>query len=126
MAFHRKTSAVALRTAERKDREAAAPRLTTEVPKLVTLDIQFVEQASEAAQPVTYMRRVVVAAAPALFEVGCGDSSCKGGGHDLTHSILRDLKDSREAFTGEDACYGSVGTAPCRRVLKHIATATYR
>lgn len=112
--------------AERRARESAAPTLAAQNPTLATLVIEFVECASASAPDVRYVRHVVVASAPSLFEVPCGDSSCSGGGHDFTHEIAWSLRGLHEEFSGEHACLGGVGTAQCPRKLTFKAKATYR
>ena len=72
------------------------------------------------------MRRVVIAAAPALFEIPCGDGDCEGGGHEVTDPILRSLRAGRTEFEVEDVCHGSLkGSLPCNRVLRIAAVAKY-
>jgi hypothetical protein len=39
---------------------------------------------------------------------------------------LRALESGQTQFEGEDACNGHSGTAQCRRVLRYVATATYK
>jgi hypothetical protein len=68
----------------------------------------------------------VVENAPALFILPCGDTSCKDGGHDVTSMVLRSLRAGETRFEGEDVCNGMVGSAPCSRVLRYVATATYK
>ena len=75
---------------------------------------------------VSHIRRVVVAHAPAMFEVPCSDPSCADGGHDLTNGIMRALRNGDEKFEGEDTCLGQVGNASCERILRYVGTATYR
>lgn len=74
---------------------------------------------------VVYTRRVVVTAAPAHFEIPCGDPSCEDGGHDLTSPIMRALRAREVSFSGEDACHGSVRTTSCQRVLRYTGVASY-
>jgi len=117
----------ARRFAERRQREDEAPRLAETVPKLLELGIKVIEGNPGMANPEgAHTRRVVVASAPALFVMPCGDSQCREGGHDLTVKILSALRAEQKAFEGEDCCHGVIGTANCRRVLRYIATATYR
>ena len=126
MHYHRKQSEAALRFAERRRREDEAPRLSTEVPKLKTLQLEIEERSggSSVAEP-KHMRKVVVEHAPALFLIPCGDSRCKDGGHDVTHMILRSLRAGEAQFEGNDTCAGSQGSGQCSRVLHYVATATY-
>lgn len=74
----------------------------------------------------THIRRIVVERAPALFELPCGDRSCKDGGHDLTHAILTELQHGTTRFEGENHCSGYLGGAPCGSVLRYVGVATYR
>ena len=120
----------ARRFAERRQRENDAPRLSTEVPELERLDLEISEHSGETTQHAdsTHVRRIVVSSAPAHFEIPCGDPSCDGGGHDLTNQIMRALRVRATTFEGDDVCHGGVGGAgtPCRRVLRFVATATYK
>ena len=126
MHYHRKQSEAALRFAERRRREDEAPRLSAEVPKLKTLQLEIEERSggSSVAEP-KHMRKVVVDHAPALFLIPCGDSRCKDGGHDITHLILRALRAGETQFEGHDVCAGSQGSGQCSRVLHYVAKATY-
>jgi hypothetical protein len=101
--------------------------LAAAFPRLESLGIRVVEASPGIANPVgTYIRRVVVASAPALFVLPCGDSQCRDGGHELTNEVLSGLRQNKQEFSGEDSCRGSVGTGECRRVLRYVATASYR
>ena len=123
---HRRQSEGALRFAERRKREDESPRLTAEVPRLKSLRLEIEERsgAGPVAEPM-HVRRVVVEHAPALFVLPCGDTRCKDGGHDVTHSVLRSLRAGETRFDGQDVCAGSVGTGQCSRVLHFVAVATY-
>ncbi len=68
----------------------------------------------------------MVASAPALFLLPCGDANCADGGHDVTGAVMTALRARRAQFGGEDECRGSVGTAFCARVLHYQAAAEYR
>jgi hypothetical protein len=115
------------RFAERRRREDEAPRLLAVVPELETLKLRLEEhRAGGTLAEASHVRPIVVANAPALFAFTCQDSSCKDGGHDLTSEILAALKSKREHFEGEDACRGQIGSAECARVLRYVATATYK
>ncbi|MCL2723490.1 MAG: hypothetical protein FWD69_03545 [Polyangiaceae bacterium] len=125
--MNRRNRDAANRFAERRRREDEAPRLHTEVPPLETLKLELEERRSGVASAeVSHIRRVVVATAPALFEVPCSNPSCHDGGHDLTSPVMSALRARSPRFEGEDTCYGQVGNASCERVLKYVATATYR
>jgi len=115
------------RLAERRRREDDAPRLIERVPQLESLRLEIQELRGGSAVPEsTHVRRIPVASAPALFELPCLDSFCKDGTHDLTHDILRALESRATKFEGEHACTGHTGNADCQRVLRYVATATYR
>jgi hypothetical protein len=122
-----KQSAAALRAAERRERENAAPRLSTELPSLASLRLEVEEKSgtSSAVQP-KYTRFIVVSSAPALFLLPCGDSNCVDGGHDMTGVIMNALRSGKTHFGGEDECRGSIGTSFCARVLHFQAAAEYR
>ncbi len=125
--FRQRQSEAAARSAERRRREDAAPRLRDLVPALEDLKLELGELRADAPIVETnHVRRIPVAHAPALFELPCHDSFCTGGGHDVTQEILRSLRAGLTRFEGEDACGGSTGTAPCQRVLKYVVTASYR
>jgi hypothetical protein len=125
--MNRRFSEAAQRFAERRRREDEAPRLATVVPALQSLRLELREsRAGGQMAEVAHIRRVVVERAPALFEVPCQDTSCKDGGHDLTHEILDRLRSGAGEFAGEDACHGRVGTATCQRILNYSASAEYR
>jgi len=124
---NRRRSEGAERFAERRRREDEAPRLTAEVPRLQSLALE-IEERSEGGSPVpgpTHVRRVVVAHAPALFVVPCGDALCRDGGHDVTNAVMRALRANETRFEGQDACTGSIGAAQCSRVLHFVGIATY-
>jgi hypothetical protein len=121
----RRVSQASIRTLERRAREEAAPRLAAEFPDLASLDLEMEEVASATAPIVSYVRRVVVKAAPALFEIPCGDSSCKEGGHDITYELMAGLRRRQTSIVGDDRCRGSIGTASCPRTLRFRAVARY-
>jgi len=120
-------SAAAQRAAERRDRENRAPRLLDLVPDLVSLRLEIEERsdATSVNQP-KYIRRIVVATAPALFLVPCADSKCADGGHDLTTPVMQALQGHRSEFAGEHACGGSLGAGTCSRVLHYEAFAEFK
>ena len=116
----------AVRSAQRREREDAAPRLLATIPGVESLHIEVREQ--RAGHPVAeaaYVRRVVVASAPALFVVPCSDPTCDGA-HELTGRILTELRRGAARIEGEDECLGTAGSAPCRRVLHWACVAAYR
>jgi hypothetical protein len=115
------------RFAERRRREEEAPRLGAEVPTLESLRLNVEERrAGGSMSEAAHVRRIVVERAPALFVLPCHDSSCKEGGHDITHEVMRALRERSERFTGEHPCNGQVGSAECHRVLVYVGTATYK
>ena len=116
----------AARFAERRRIEDEAPRLRDVVPRLTKLRIEIAEGREHATTAeISHKRVVVVAVAPSLFVFPCGDASCKDGGHDVTHEIVRGLRDGKTEIRGEDTCYGHTGTADCGRVLRYVAYAEY-
>ena len=122
----RRQSATAQRFAERRQREDSAPRLSSEVPALLSLCLE-IEESSDAttvSRP-KHLRRIVVERAPALFLVPCGDPRCTDGGHDVTSAIMNALQKRQTTFSGEDKCNGYLGTSPCTRILRYDATAQY-
>ncbi len=125
MVFTRRDKDAALRAAERRRREDEAPRLLALVPTLRALEISFSAGTGSTAPESTHKRRVVVERAPALFESPCGNPSCKGGGHDLSHVILSSLRHGEQSVSAQDVCHGSVGPAPCGWVLKYQTHARY-
>jgi hypothetical protein len=120
----RRNNAAAERFAERRRREQDAPRLTEQVPNLVSLEIAIDERSGVTG--IKHMRRVVVDQAPALFLLPCGDSRCADGEHDLTTTVMRALRAHETSFQGTDSCVGSLGPASCGRVVHFEAVAQYR
>lgn len=96
------------------------------MPALETLSLAYEETDTAGTASTAHKRHVVVASAAALFEVVCGNPDCKEGGHDMTASIMRALRERRPSFTGEHACEGSIGSGQCARVLRYTGTATYK
>jgi hypothetical protein len=125
MVNFRKNSPQALRFAERRRREDDAPRLRDEVENLVDLQLNVDDRAG-VIEGNRYIRRVVVDRASSLFLVPCGDPRCAGEDHDLTPVVMRALHAQQTSFGGDDGCNGSVGPAPCSRILRFEAVATYR
>ena len=122
-----RNSEAAQRFAERRQREDAAPRLREAAPRLATLRLEIEEHRGTAnAGDPKHVRLVVVDAAPALFEIPCGDRSCKDGGHDMTDPVLRALRAGQTRFELEDPCHGNVGRATCGMNMRVVATATYK
>ena len=73
----------------------------------------------------SYARPIVVASAPAHFEIRCMEPRCNGR-HDLTHAILPALRRSEVCFAGTSGCDGTVGDEPCDRMLGYVCEASYR
>ena len=127
MLIHRRHGEAAQRFADRRKREDEAPRLSTEIPKLDSLRLEVEERRSGGVvAEASHIRRIVVDSAPALFMLSCGDPSCKEGGHDVTHSIMRALQSGATRFEGEDVCTGQIGSATCQRVLHYVGIAIYK
>jgi hypothetical protein len=118
--------ALAEAAAEHRRREDAAPRLCDEVPRLLSLRITFedVREQGRVAAP-SYARPVVVATAPAHFEIRCMEPKCDGQ-HDLTSRMLQSLRQGLARFVGQSNCNGMVGDVPCDRTLGYSCEATYR
>jgi hypothetical protein len=122
-----KQSAAAARAQDRREREDGARRLQAEVPELVSLQFSMEERSdtTTVSQP-KYTRHIMVATAPALFLVPCGDRNCVDGGHDVTSQVMRALQSHKTSFEGTDSCSGSLGSANCSRVLHYTAVAEYK
>ena len=123
---HNRSREASNRFNERRKREDEAPRLKDVVPNLVSLRLDVEEHRESAALSGTkHVRHIVVDRAPALFVLGCTDSGCRDGGHDVTGGMLHHLRSGDIEFTLDDACHGSVGTAACGRIVRLVATAAY-
>ena len=70
-------------------------------------------------------RHVVVARAPALFVLPCGDPDCRGGGHDMTESLMRKLREGALEFVVEHECGGDVRGALCDRLVRIRGAPSY-
>jgi hypothetical protein len=99
--------------------------LSAEVPSLETLDLKISDSKGAPDPATTHVRRIVIAQAPALFEVACADPSCQDGGHDITSVVMKALRQRQTAFEGEDLCQGSVGSHACGRTLRYAASARF-
>ena len=127
MNYYKKKTEAAERAQARRELENAAPRLATEVPTLLTLKLELEEHEGTSRRPEqNHIRHIVVASAPSLFMVPCGDSRCKDGGHDITREVMRSLRNGETKFQGNDACQGSQGSGLCVRVLHYTGLATYK
>jgi len=110
---------------EQRRREDAAPRLRDEVTRLRSLRIRLDDVRGEGrVVAASYVRPIVIASAPAHFELRCLEPRCDGR-HDLTRPMLRALHESQVAFSGQSECSGMVGTVPCDRLLAYTCEATY-
>jgi hypothetical protein len=115
-----------LRFAERRRREDEARRLHLEVPPLRTLRLDIEEhRGSSTLAETKHVRHVVVANAPALFALPCGDPDCREGGHDLTEPVMQHLRQKAIHFVVEHDCGGDVRGARCDRLVRVRAAATY-
>jgi len=112
---------------QRMAREDAAGKLLERAPDLTDLHIEIDETPRGGSVGGTrYIRRVVLAQAPALFEVSCSEPRCRDGGYDVTSEILAALASRRTLFEGQQSCAGRCSLGDCGRVLHYVATATYR
>lgn len=115
------------RFAERRRQEDAAPRLSDVVPDLVACRIEITQGRSYAVTAdVAHTRHVVVERAPALLVVPCYEPACRDGGHDISSTLMRGLRERQRGIQGEDTCHGNVGMGHCGRVLRFVAAAEYR
>jgi hypothetical protein len=113
--------------AEQRRRENAAPRLCQEAPSLVSLRLTFEDlRRDDATGGVAYAKPIVVATAPAYFDVRCMEPRCDGR-HDLTAPILNALRAQLKTSSGRNPCNGVVGGgAMCDRTLAYGYEATFR
>jgi len=118
-----RSQAAAQRSAERRKREEEAPRLSAEVPALTNARIEVVEKVPNGTTK--YVKLIVVARAPALFEIACGDHTCQDGGHDITSYVMSALRSQHAHFEGESSCGGMTGSAPCSRAITYRVSAEY-
>ncbi len=124
---HRKNLERKERHVQRMAREDAAGKLILRAPDLTDLHIEIDEtQRGGSVGGTRYIRRVVLAQAPALFEVPCSDPRCENGGYDVTREILSALASRRTVFEGNQSCGGRCSMNDCGRVLRYVVTATYR
>ena len=82
------------------------------------------DPASGHAELLAYVKLVVVATAPAHFEIHCLESRCDGY-RDLTGPLMAGLLSGRRHFSGESYCRGIVAQDDCGRVLLFHAEAEY-
>ena len=122
----RRRTQAAERFAERRRQEDDAARLRDVAPDLVACKVELAERRADVGiAEVAHTRHLVVARAPALLFIPCSDPSCRDGGHDISSTLLRGLRERRRDIRGEDSCNGNVGTAHCGRLLQFHAHATY-
>jgi len=119
-------SEAALRFAERRQREDAAPRLLESVPSLAALRLEMKSGGGALSAEARHARIVVVERAPALFALKCDDPTCRGGGYDVTGPVMQGLLAASTGFDVEAACHGTVGDVPCGRSVRVHVTATFR
>jgi hypothetical protein len=111
----------------RGQREADAGKLLQKIPDLTSLSIAIHEMKPDGCLNNTlYTRRIVLEHAPALFEVPCSYAHCTDGGYEVTREVLFALDSRKMRFEGEQSCSGRCGVVDCGRVLRYVATATYR
>jgi hypothetical protein len=118
----------AQRFAERREREDEAPRLLALIPGLKSLELDIQERRGTWPEPTpegSYVRRVVVSSAPALFFITCHDPVCRDGGHDLTSLVMRALRSHQSRFEAVDRCPGRLGSADCPRTIRVVGKVTY-
>ena len=124
--FRRRRAEALERLRQRRELEAQAPRLRSEVPQLVSLSLKVTEfENGERIEETVHIRRIVVEHAPALFLLSCNEKQCENGGHEVSADILEALKAGKERFEGEHRCSGQVGDDACIRTVKYVATAKY-
>ncbi|MBI4705687.1 MAG: hypothetical protein HY744_31735 [Deltaproteobacteria bacterium] len=123
----RRNREAVIRAAERRSREDAAARLRDEVPELRSLSLQIEERdgSDDGAERECYVRLVVVERAPALFELGCRDRRCQGGGYDLSAPVIAALRRRQVRFDGRCSCRGRRDGRPCAHELRYVAVAGY-
>jgi hypothetical protein len=115
------------RRVARTAREDAAGKLAVQAPELEGLSLNLEESRADGSLGDThYIRRVVVEHAPALFHVPCSYPPCVDGGYELTPEILLAVASRKLRFEGTQRCPGRCGAAECGRVLRYVATASYR
>ena len=111
---------------ERREREDAAPRLRSQVARLLTLSIEVDDHLGATTIGGTrYVRHVVVERAPALFHIPCSAAHCEDGGHDVTTAVMHALLAEETEFSGQDVCLGWREGNECGRVLNFVGHATY-
>lgn len=125
MYHHARMKRAAQRSADRREQEDAADRLHEVVPKLETLQLNIEQGFGQTGLEPGYVRHIIVATAPALFLIPCGNKTCALGRHDITEEVLTALKEQKESFEGNRVCDGDAEGSACGRSLRYTATATY-
>lgn len=118
-----KFQAATQRSVERREAEEGAPRLIAQVPSLRSARIQITEMIPTGTTK--HIKHVVVASAPALFIIPCGDKACRDGSHDLTAPLMSAFRRRLTSAVGENSCEGTCGTAPCGRSIRYELVAEY-
>ncbi|MDB4975623.1 MAG: hypothetical protein JWN48_3964 [Myxococcaceae bacterium] len=118
-----KSHAAAQRSLDRRKSEDDAPRLAAEIPTLRSAKIQVTELVPTGSTK--HVKHVIVARAPALFIIPCGDSTCQDGGHDITPYLMSAFRRKLTTFEGEDSCGGTSGSAQCSRSIRYTLNAEY-
>src|SRR5258706_14659316 len=119
--FRSRSTEASLAAAERRQREDRAPRLRAEAPTLETLKLEIEEMRQGASVPETvHVKHVAVAHAPALFDLPCLDTTCTGGGHDVTTQVVAALRSPPTRFQGGHACNGTTPAPAGPRVLRYV------
>lgn len=108
-----------------RGREDLAPRLRDVVAPLQTLRLRFKDARESGEQAgLSYAKPIMVANAPAHFEVCCMDKACNGR-HDITEPLMEALHARQAKYAGRSKCAGTVNDLPCEHTLVYEADATY-
>jgi hypothetical protein len=123
----RRSSDAYRRALDRRRRQDEAERLREAAPDLESLELDVREhRVGMPGHEVHYKRFIVVDRAPALFDFPCSDRACEGGGHELTHIVLRHIRRREEHFSGKHVCQGHARDGACKYELSFEANARYR
>jgi hypothetical protein len=122
----RRSAEVMRRAEERRQRADGARRLHDVVPELESLELEIHEsREGQPGQEVTHKRYIIVARAPALFEIPCSDRKCCEGGHDVTATVMQHLLGHDRQFEGRHVCAGHLKDGDCAYELRFVASARY-
>ena len=115
------------RFSQRRVVEDEAPRLSQQVPALLSLRLEIAERIRDSVVGIEppHIRRIVVENAGAMFVLACGERRCREGGHDITYEVMSALRAGRTRFEGDDDCFGAQGSAQCERVMHYVGIATF-